>query len=279
MRLNQNMESLSVYRNYSKSLKIQNTASERISSGSQINSAKDNPNKIALRQGLRMQVRSSQMAERNLQDGMSMMQSVDGILSSVDESLIRLKELTVKAGGTTTKIDLEIIQTEINQVKEGLDQMINSANFNGVNILNVEDETKTLPHMVGINSGENIDIPVFDITISNLPNNNGDSLYELDITKWDINKAVSVVEESIKKVVYVRSKFGSIQNRMETSMDNIQEIALNIQSAESRVGDADIALEMAELSRGQILTETSLALLQQTNNFPKDVLGILQGMR
>ena len=97
MRLNQNIESLSVLRNYSKSLKIQNTASERIASGSKINSAKDNPNKIAMKQGLRLQLRSLQMSERNLQDGISLMQTSDSVVANVNESLIRMKELVVQA--------------------------------------------------------------------------------------------------------------------------------------------------------------------------------------
>lgn len=277
MRLNQNMESLSVYRNYSKSLKIQNTASERISSGSKINSAKDNPNKIAMKQGLRLQLRSLQMSERNLQDGISLMQTSDSVVANVNESLIRMKELVVQAASFSDKDDRDVVQREIEQLKESIDQTVNNGEFNGVNILNRDDKTP-LSHMVGINSGENIDIPVFNITTSNLVDEQGKSIEELDVVN-NVDVALSLVDKAISHVTSVRSKLGSIQNRMETAMENSGEIALNIERAESRVGDADIALEMAELARGSILTETSLALLQQTNNFPKDVLNILQGMR
>jgi len=278
MRLNQNMESLSVLRNYSKSLKIQNTASERISSGSKINSAKDNPNKIAMKQGLRLQLRSLQMSERNLQDGISLMQTSDSIVANVNESLIRMKELVVQAASFNNEDDRAVVQREIDQLIESIDQTVNNGEFNGVNILNRDDKTP-LPHMVGINSGENMDIPVFNITTSNLVDEDGNSIKNLDVVNGNVDVALSLVDKSISTVTAVRSKFGSIQNRMETTMENSGEIALNIEKAESRVGDADIALEMAELARGSILTETSLALLQQTNNFPKDVLNILQGMR
>lgn len=278
MRLNQNMESLSVYKNYSKSLKIQNTASERISSGSKINSAKDNPNKIAMKQGLRLQLRSLQMSERNLQDGISLMQTSDSVVENVNESLIRMKELVVQAASFSDKDDRDVVQREIDQLKKSINQTVNNGEFNGVNILNRDDKTP-LTHMVGINSGENIDIPVFNITTSNLVGEDDNSIEKLDVVNGNMDITLNLVDKAISTVTAVRSKLGSIQNRMETAMENSGEISLNIERAESRVGDADIALEMAELARGSILTETSLALLQQTNNFPKDVLNILQGMR
>ena len=147
MRLNQNMESLSVLRNYSKSLKIQNTASERISSGSKINAAKDNPNKIAMKQGLRLQLRSLQMSQRNLQDGISLMQTSDSVVANVNESLIRMKELVVQAASFNNEDDRAVVQKEIDQLIESIDQTVNNGEFNGVNILNRDDKTP-LAHMV-----------------------------------------------------------------------------------------------------------------------------------
>ena len=127
MRLNQNMQSLNVYRNYKKNLSTQSVALERVSTGKKINSAKDNPNKLGVSEGLRLQIRSLQMAERNIQDGVSMMQTVDGALSNVSESLIRMKELTVQAGGVNSESDLAVIQNEMEQIKQGIDYTVNNS--------------------------------------------------------------------------------------------------------------------------------------------------------
>ncbi|WP_300386278.1 flagellin [Clostridium sp.] len=279
MRLNQNMESLNVYKNYSKNLKIQSKAMERISSGSKINSTKDDPNKMGVREGLRMQIRGLQSAQRNIQDGISMFQSTDGTLSSINESLIRMKELTVQAGGTTSDDDLKIIQNEINQIKDSIDQMAENSEFNGVKLL-VGPEGGSLNHMVGSNSGEDMKIPLFNVKTSNLKDEFGNSLKDLDIIKNDgISEGLGIIEGAIEKVTSVRSKYGSLQNRMETTYENIEGNSASLVSAESKVGDADIALEMAEYARTSIISESSLAILNQTNNFPKDILRVLENMR
>lgn len=278
MRLNQNMESLSVYKNYRKNLKAQSTTMERISSGNKINSSKDNPNKLGIRQGLSLQLRGLQMAEKNLQDSVSMMQSADGALSSVSEVLLRIKELNVQAGGTNDGNDLKIIQNEINQLKEHINATAENSEFNGVELLNSgnldNSNPVTIKHMVGANVGETMDIPTFNVTTKAL------NLDDLDVTKQNgVGDGLDRLDEAINTVTSIRSKFGSIQNRMESTIDNIGESKTNIQSASSRIGDADIALEMAEYARTSIISESSLAILNQTNNFPKDILRVLENMK
>lgn len=279
MRLNQNMESLSVYKNYRNNLKTQSATMERISTGSKINSSKDNPNKLGIREGLALQLKGLQMAEKNLQDSVSMMQSADGALSSVSEVLLRIKELTVQAGGSNDENDLNIIQNEINQMKEHINTTAENSEFNGVKLLNsdkVMDNNKpvTIKHMVGSNVGETMDIPVFNVTTEAL------GLDDLDVTKPNgVGNGLDILSEAINTVTSIRSKFGSIQNRMESTIENIVESKTNIQSASSRIGDADIALEMAEYARTSIISESSLAILTQTNNFPQDILKVLENMK
>lgn len=285
MRLNQNMASLNVYRNYKKNLASQSIALDRITTGSKINSAKDNPNKLGVSEGLRMQIRGLQMAERNLQDGVSMMQTTDGALSTVSEALIRIKELTVQAGGMQNDGDLSIIQGEINQLKEHIDYTVNNSDFNGVKLLNSEKVTnnnypKYLDHVVGANAKEEIKIPVFNITTDMLIDSEGNSLKNIDVTKKDdLDKNLNIIDASISTLNSVRSRFGAIQNRMDTSAANLSGSSLNLESAESRIRDSDLALEMAEYSRTAILHQTSIALMEQTNNFPQDVLRILENMK
>jgi flagellin len=285
MRLNQNMESLNVYRNYKKNLTVQAATLNRISTGSKINSAKDNPNKLGVSEGLRMQIRSLQMAEKNIQDGVSMMQTVDGALSTISESLIRIKELTVQAGGVQNDSDLGIIQGEIDQLKEHIDYTVNNSEFNGVKLLNSEkvtnnDYPKYLNHMVGANTEEEINIPVFNVNTTMLIDSEGNSLKNIDVTNInELDKNLKVVDSAIESINSVRSRYGAIQNRMDTSAQNLNGSSFNLETAESRIRDSDIALEMAEYARTSILHESSIALMQQTNKFPQDVLRILENLK
>ncbi len=285
MRLNQNMQSLNVYRNYKNNVSIQSVTLDRISSGKKINSAKDNPNKLGVSEGLRLQIRGLQMAERNIQDGVSMMQTVDGALSTVSESLIRIKELTVQAGGVNTASDLEVIQNEISKLKEHIDYTVNNSDFNGVKLLNSDrvttnDYPKYLKHLVGANSQEEIDIPVFNLTTDMLTDNKGNPLKLLDVTNSKkLDENLEIIESSISTVNSVRSRYGAIQNRMDTSAQNLNGSSFNLENAESRIRDTDIALEMAEYARTSVLHETSIALMQQTNRFPQEILRILENMK
>lgn len=285
MRLNQNMQSLNVYRNYKKNLVTQSIALDRISTGTKINSAKDNPNKLGISEGLRIQIRGLQMAERNIQDGVSMMQATDSALNTVGEALNRIKELTVQAGGTQNNEDLNIIQNEINQLKEHIDYTVNNSDFNGVKLLNSEKVTnnnypKYLNHVVGANVKEEINIPIFNITTDMLIDSDGNSLKSIDVTnKNELDKNLNIVDSSISTLNSVRSRYGAIQNRMDTSAQNLSGTSFNLENAESRIRDSDLALEMVEYSRGSILHETSIALMQQTNRFPQDVLRVLENMK
>ncbi|EOR27224.1 MULTISPECIES: flagellin [Clostridium] len=285
MRLNQNMESLNVYRNYKKNLTVQAATLNKISTGSKINSAKDNPNKLGVSEGLRMQIRSLQMAEKNIQDGVSMIQATDGALATVNETLSRIKELTVQAGGVQNDGDLEIIQGEINQLKEHIDDTVNNFSFNGVKLLNSENVTnndfpKYLNHVVGANVKDEVNIPIFNVTTEMLIDSQGNSLKDMDVTnKESLSNNLNIINSAISTLSSVRSKYGAIQNRLETSAENLSGSSLNLESAESRIRDTDIAFEMAEYAKTSILHESSIALMQQTNKFPQDVLRILENLK
>ena len=285
MRLNQNMQSLNVYRNYKKSLTLNASALNKITTGSKINSAKDNPNKLGVSEGLRLQIRSLQMAERNIQDGVSMVQTIDGGLSSIGDSLIRIKELTIQSAGVTAEDDRKVIQLEIDQLKENIDYTANNSEFNGVKLLNSDRVTnnnypKYLKHTVGADTKEDIDIPVYNLTTNMLTDKEGNSINSLDVVNSEnIDKNIQVLDSAMATVNSARSRYGAIQNRMETSATNLSATSLNLEKAESRIRDTDIALEMSEYARTSILQETSIALMQQTNNFPKDILRVLENMK
>lgn len=286
MRLSHNMESMNIYKNYKNNLKLQSKSLTKISTGSKINSSKDNSNKLAMSEGLRMQIRGLQSAERNLQDGISMIQNVDGALTTVNESLLRMKELIVQANnGTNVGKDLESIQIEIKQLKEDIDFTVRNSDFNGVNLLSNDkvynnDYPEFKSHMIGANVKEELQIPMFNVTTGMLKDKDGNSVREIDVTDKD-KSAINLhtVNAAISSISNVRSRYGAIQNRMETSRENLDSTSLTFEKAESMIRDTDVALEIAEYSRTSILHNTALSILNQSNNFPQDVLEILQNIR
>lgn len=285
MRLNKNLASLNIYKNYNDVLVKNASALNRISTGVKINSSKDNPSKIGLSEGLRLQLRSLEVAERNVQDGVSMLQTFDGILGTVNETLSRIRKLTVQSGGVTSEDDLNVIQNEINQLNEHIDTTVNNAEFNQVKLLNSDkvldnNNPNFLRHTIGTADDEEVKIPIFNIKSSMLKDSDGNALADVDVTNKDnMDKNLKTIDESINAINSIRSKYGAIQNRLETASLNLNSSSINLQKSESRITDADIALEMAEYARTSLLTETSLALMQQSNNFPKDVLKVLENMK
>lgn len=286
MRLNHNMSSLSIYNGYKKNLINNKSAIERLSTGIKINSAKDNPNKIGQSEQMRIQIKSLQAVQRNLQDGTSMLQTADGALQEVNNTLARIKELSVSAAnGSKSESEKEIIQNEIEEMKKNIDDLANNTEFNGVKLLCDERVPNNKYPMyknivVGVMQGEQGRIPSFNIRTEILKDEKGNTLKDIDVrTAEGVSSALEVVDESIKTVSSIRSRYGAMSNRLETTAENISSNEQVFERADSNLRDSDIALEMAELARTQILNDTSLALISQSNNLPQDVLRILERVR
>ncbi|NOH16386.1 flagellin [Clostridium cochlearium] len=273
MRLNHNLASLNVYRGYLKNLKSNSMAMKKVSSGVKIQSAKDDPNNLAKSERMRMNIRGLQMANRNVQDGVSMLQSADGSLSSINAILGRIRELTVQYGnGSNSEEDKKIIKEEINQMIEGCEDIVNNSEFNGVKLFKDEGER---PMQLGTEVGDSMEVEFFDL---------GKKLEELTKLKEPKNNftadtALQVIDKSINTIVDVRSKYGAIMNKFEDTMNNLSSFELATQESESRVRDADIAEEMVEVARTDILLEAGRAIMVQTNQLPQDMLRILENVR
>ena len=283
MRLNHNMASLNIYQEQSKVLDRQSVSIGRMSSGYKVNKSKDSPNALAQSERLRMQIRGTQMAGKNTQDGVSMLQSAEGALVSINEILIRIRELTVQAGnGTNSSEDKAIIQTEISQMLKGINDTASNMEFNGVKLLAPEISQLSLNMPVGADIGQTVKIEMFDLRPSNITDsdNNLLKLDEIDVTDPSgIDKALLTIDKAIDKVLSVNSEYGALENRFESTFNNLNEIGDKMQSAESGLRDVDIAEEMIEFSRNNILIEAGTALMAQTNRFPQDILRILENMR
>ncbi|BDR75893.1 flagellin [Clostridium tetani] len=274
MRLNHNLASLNVYREYLNNLKSNSVAMKRVSSGQKINSAKDDPNNLAKSERMRMNIRGLQMANRNVQDGVSMLQSADGALSSMNSILGRIRELSVQYGsGSNSEKDKEIIKEEINEMIESYEDVINNSEFNGVKLF---QEKKERSMQLGSDVGDTMDIEFFDLKteLKTLT-----ELKKKDTNTFTANEALEEVDKAINKVVDVRSKYGAIVNKFEGTMSNLSEYELITQESESRVRDADIAEEMTEVARTSILLDAGRAIMAQTNQLPQDMLKILDNVR
>jgi flagellin len=288
MRLSHNLASLNIYYEQNKNLKLQSTAMSRISSGVKLNSSSENPNQIANSEKLRMQIRGMQMAQRNIQDGSSLLQTAEGGLDNATSILQRIKELSVQAGGLNGKDDLEVIQKQIGQMVGGLDDIMNNTDFNGMKLLadpNVTDNTSptSIEMLVGSNAGEVTNIPKYNLTsnfLGDITTAPADVVSSIDVTApGGVNRALNIVDKSLSTILSVRSKYGAIENRFESTYNLSTNISGDLEKSESGIRDADIADEMINYTKSQLLVDVGNALMVQTNRMPQEILKILDNVK
>lgn len=278
MRLTHNMYSLSIYKTYKSRIKEESNALGNISNGTKLNSAKENPAKIGKNEILKIQVMTNDAASKNIQDANSMLQTFDGGLQEINDNLCRMRELAVGAGsGALTDEDKKTIQNEIDSIKKNINDLANNTEFNDIKLsaassttLN-EGSTQIIKATVGTMDDENIQIPFFDVSCENL------GIKDLDVN--NLKTSVGAIDNATQMVSKFRSKYGSIQNRLEGTGEYLNEKDTCVQTAQSRIGDADIAEEMMKYSKSQLLVNSSIGLMAQSNNFPKDVLNILGNVK
>lgn len=286
MRLNTNLNSLNIFRNQKKNEIDNANALRKISSGKKILSAKDNPNKIGQSDELKIKIKSLQMAEKNLQDTNSMLQATDGSLSEISNLLLRMKELTVKgASDINNESDKEIIQAEIDYIKDSIDEIIKGSSFNGRSLIgDIKVSDNNYPNNIKTTSGalsdETIAIPKYNLKSQNIVDSKGNSIRDISIkTLEDSNRAIKTVDDGIALVGNVRSIYGSIQKRVENGAEYLNSVNITSEKALSALEDSDIALEIFEYSKSDILINASMALMSQSNKLPKEILSILERIR
>lgn len=287
MRLNHNMNSLNCFNRYKKNIKQNSIAMNKISTGMQINSAKDNPNKIGQSEQMRIQLKSLKSAQRSVQDATSMLQSADGALGEANSILARMKELAVQASNDTNNvIDRQAMQDEMKQLQDNLFDLANNTEFNGVKLIGEKQIINNnyplhVSTVVGAEVGEISNIPMFNISPEVLKAEDGTKLSEIDIftSSETATKAIKVIDEAILTVSNIRTKYGAISNRFDSTYDSLEEIYNSVTKAESNIRDADIAKEIIEVSRTELLTNASIGLIAQANQIPLDSLRILERTR
>lgn len=250
-------------------------STEKLSSGYKINRAADDAAGLSISEKMRNQIRGLNKASDNAQDGISLVQTAEGALNEVHSMLQRMSELSVQAAnGTNDTTDRSSINDEIQQLKTEIQRVGNTTQFNKMNILDgtfSSGANKLL--QVGANANQTI-----QIDIDALQSVVGSSL-KADLkteTATNAQSAIGVVQNSIEKLSKLRSKLGAVQNRLEHTVANLDNISENTQSAESRIRDTDMAEEMVQYSKNNILQQAGQSMLAQANQANQGVLSLLQ---
>ncbi len=277
MRLSRNMASMRIFNSYTKNLAAQSKSYGNISSGNKIQTYRDDPNAKAKSDKLKLEIRGLQMATRNIQDSVSLMQTMDGGMQNISESLQRARELMVQAGGATTQEDRAVIQKEIDQNLEHITYTANNTEMNGVKLLADKNKPKDeVDLLIGATSEDVIKMPAYNFTSSELGLVNSDGSNKISVD--NIDDGLKRLDDAINKLNSGRAKYGALSNRMESTMDYTSEVAGKVEGAEGEITGTDIALEMVEYAKNSILVESGMAMMAQTNQFPQDILQILSNV-
>lgn len=250
-------------------------STEKLSSGYKINRAADDAAGLSISEKMRNQIRGLNKASDNAQDGISLVQTAEGALNEVHSMLQRMSELAVQAAnGTNATTDRTALNDEVQQLKTEIQRVGSTTQFNKMNILDGGFSAGTKKALqVGANANQTI-----SIAISALKSVVGSSLIEaLKIgTATNAQRAITTVQSSIEKLSTLRSKLGAVQNRLEHTVANLDNISENTQSAESRIRDTDMAEEMVQYSKNNILQQAGQSMLAQANQANQGVLSLLQ---
>ena len=256
-------------RHLGKSYESLATSVERLSSGQRINSAKDDAAGLAVRELMRADIAVIKQGSRNAQDAISMLQTMEGAMATIDEALIRMKELAEQAStGSYSQQQRNIMNNEFAQMSAEIDRIATTTNFNSINMLNSASATNTI-HF-GANSS--ITVNSVDVQASALGIDSGTASIN---SASNAQTALGLVNTAIERKDSARASMGYMMNRLEstTSVLNIQ--AENMMASESRVSDVDVASEMASLTRSQVLSQAGTSMLSQANSMPQMALSLL----
>ena len=266
LRIQNNVEAFNAHRNLSGTEAKLATSMERLSSGYRINRASDDAAGLAISEKMRAQIRGLSQDQRNIQDGVSLVQTAEGALSTVHSMLQRVRELAVQyKNGSLSNADRTAIQSEVYQLASEIERIGKSAEFNGISVLNT---TQTLSFQVGAADGQ-----VITVSLISLGNTVGTSYFQLSTTgATDIGE----IDTAIDQVSAQRSTFGAVENRLGYTLENAAIYEENLTASESRIRDVDMASEMVNYTKLGILQQAGTAMLAQANQAPQSVLNLLR---
>ncbi|MBT2260490.1 MULTISPECIES: flagellin Hag [Bacillus] len=299
MRINHNIAALNTLNRLSANNGAGQKNMEKLSSGLKINRAGDDAAGLAISEKMRGQIRGLEMATKNAQDGISLIQTAEGALTETHSILQRIRELVVQAGNTGTQDDTDLgaIQEEIDalvqEIGNGTDKngISDRTEFNGKKLLDGTfaaepegGEAKKLTFQIGANGAQQLSVHIEAMSADKLGVDDK-TVSTIKVTDFaeiaageegGFNDQLAIIDGAIKQVSDQRSKLGAVQNRLEHTINNLGASAENLTAAESRIRDVDMAKEMSEFTKNNILSQASQAMLAQANQQPQNVLQLLR---
>jgi flagellin len=261
LRINTNVDAQAAHRYLTKTSEQVSKSMERLSSGLRINKAADDAAGLGISEKMRSQIRGLAQSQRNIQDGVSMVQTAEGNLDEVQSILQRVRELAVQyKNGSLSTAGKGAIQSEVDALSAEVTRIQGAAQFNGIDLLSSTAANVTF--QVGANDGQSISITFSAVTVSSYA-----TLSTLNL---------STIDADVDAVSAARAGFGAVQNRLEHALAVTGSYQENLTSAESRIRDVDMAEEMVNLTKNQILQQAGTAMLAQANQAPQAVLQLLR---
>jgi len=287
MIINHNLSAINAQRVQSDSVKDVTKSMEKLASGMRINRAGDDASGLAVSEKMRSQIRGLNQASRNVGDGISFIQTTEGYLGESQDIIQRLRELAVQSSnGIYTAQDRQQIQVEVSQLVDEIDRVASHAQFNGMNMLTGafarEEGTNIVPSAMWLHIGANVDqrtrvyVGTMSSTALGLKDLNDGKKISL-ASPDDANRAIMTFDAALQKVSKQRADLGAYQNRLEFAVKGIDIGAENTQASESRIRDVDMAKQMVDYTKGQILVQSGNAMLAQANQRSQSTLQLLQG--
>ena len=266
--INTNIMSLTTQNNLNKSQASLSTAIERLSSGLRINSAKDDAAGEAIANRMNSQIKGLTQAARNANDGISLTQTAEGSMNEINTNLQRIRELTVQAkNGTNSADDIDSIQKEVDARLSEINRIGKASTFNGTAIFNT---TGSVNIQVGANDSTDANVISIDLSGAGFQASGLGASFDVS------TDSLSDLDARIKDVDTSRSALGAIQNRFESTINNLNTSVTNLTASQSRIQDADYATEVSNMSKAQILQQAGTSVLSKANQVPQGVLSLLQ---
>ncbi|MCI4138121.1 flagellin Hag [Bacillus vallismortis] len=289
MRINHNIAALNTLNRLGSNNNAAQKNMEKLSSGLRINRAGDDAAGLAISEKMRGQIRGLEMASKNSQDGISLIQTAEGALTETHAILQRMRELTVQAGNTGTQddTDLQAIQDEMDSLieeiggQDGSKGIADRTQFNGKNLLDgsfSEASGKNLTFQIGANGGQQLSVNIESMKAADLGSDTI-KIKDIKVTDFETNSfddQLAAIDAATNQVSAQRAKLGAVQNRLEHTINNLGASGENLTAAESRIRDVDMAKEMSEFTKNNILSQASQAMLAQANQQPQNVLQLLR---
>ncbi|MBU8905993.1 flagellin Hag [Desertibacillus haloalkaliphilus] len=315
MIINNNISALNTHRQMGINQNAQQSSMEKLSSGLRINRAGDDAAGLSISEKMRAQINGLDQASRNSQDGISLIQTAEGALDETHSILQRMRELTVQAGnGTNEPEDLQAIQDEINSLQEEIDGIADRTEFNGKTLLDGSfsdvggfdtagaeitdpDTVDSVFLQIGANQDQQLQLNIGNMSADTLGSNidatddTKITINDIDVTSFatadpgdsvdggdaadGFDVQLAAIDDAIQQVSDQRSELGATQNRLEHTIANLDNASENLSAAESRIRDVDMAAEMMEMTRSNILNQASQSMLAQANQTPQSVLQLL----